>query len=618
MSPDKLGFLEELKRRHVWRIAVGYAVAAWLLIQIATQVFPFFNIPNWSVRLVVVALAIGFPIAVGLAWVYELTPEGVRRTEPADSAQVRPEQESRQIGRKLNTAIIGVLVAAVALLGWRLLVSDRARVMPAVKAVAAGPAAVKLDTPSAAGSAASAPATAFAPPKGSLVVLPFKNLSGDPKQQYFSDGITEELTGALGQIPDLRVIAWDTASTLRDTRKTANGIGKQLNVANILHGSILRSGDDVRISAELVNTTTGYERWSAHYDGSFKDIFKVQDQVSAAIANALKVRFAQSDLPKGGTTSPEAHELVLKGRALAEKYNAASMEAARKDFEQAVALDPDYADAHAWLSRALLALTEHSDLPLKTTLPRIRAEAEKALALDPRSAGAWLALGNADSSADPPDLAKARSEFRKALALDPSNAGAHLDYGNVLPPKAAMAEETEATLLDPANATAWSNLAADAQDLGDWMLDIQATKQLIQLDPKVVDSAFGLALAYQRLRQNDNMVAAFDLVQPSTPLDRAQVDAGRLTYKALRDPALRPQALAALKSLARHQSNADVASNLMQLHLALGETTPALDILEGFCPADPIACSDLAVSPIYTPLQGHPRFEALAKKYSTL
>lgn len=463
---DKSGFFEELKRRHVWRAAATYAVAGWLIVQIATQVFPFFNIPNADVRLVVVLIAIGFPIALALAWAFEITPEGIRRTEAADSPAARPEHESRQIGRKLNALTIGILIVAVALLGWRLLVVRHAAPAAASQAVTATASATPATTAAASGPHAAAPAqatpAAFNPPKDSLIVLPFKNLSGDPKQQYFSDGITEELTSALGQNPALRVIAWDTASTLRNTALTAHQVGQKLNVANVRHGSIAREGDAVRISVELVNAVTGYELWSKHYDDTFANIFAVQDKVSQAIAQALQVKFAQADLPQGGTRNPQAHELVLKGRALADKFDAASFAAARKDFEAAIALDPDYADAHAGLAHALIALTEHSSLPLAATLPQIRAEAEKALALDPKNADAWVMLGVVDTLANPPDRAKARQEYQKALVLDPSNANAHLDYGVTLPLKPGLAEEQEATLLDPDNAAAWNNLATSA------------------------------------------------------------------------------------------------------------------------------------------------------------
>lgn len=473
------------------------------------------------------------------------------------------------------------------------------------------------------GTVAATPATAFIaapfdPPKDSLVVLPFANLSGDAKQQYFSDGITEELTDALGENPALRVIAWDTAATLRDPTRSPNEIGRELNVAAILNGSVLWIGREVRVTAELVDTRTGLQLWSSHYDTPFADILAIQDHVSASIAAALNVKFAQADLPQRVTRNPEAHELVLKGRALMRHLTAVSLAAARKDFEQSIALDPDYADAHALLSRTLLHLTQLSDLTLKPTLPMVRAEAQKALQLEPGNADAWVALGNAEANSDPPDFAAAREDFRKALMLDPSNAGAHFELGNLLPLQAGMAEYREATRLDPAGETGWNNLAIQAQDLGDWPQAIEALEVLLKLDPGDVDSAFSLAFAYQQLRQYDKMIAAFDLAQPATAMDREQVAAGRLIYRSLRDSSLRPQALASIRALARFQSNQDAAGNLVQLYLALGETVPALALLESGCPGDPVGCSDLAVSPVYRPLHGNPGFDALAKRYTTI
>ncbi len=567
-----------------------YAGAVWALAQGISQLSPAFGAPDWVTRWFVIAACVGFPFWVAFAWFYEFTPQEIQReSEVAPSASV-----THSTARKLDFAIIGVLIVAVVLLGSGYFIRRDA---PA----AATPAKV---------------AAAFHPAADSLMVLPFANLSGDKSQQYFSDGITEELTGALGQNPSLTVIAWHTASKYRDSKQTAGEMGRTLNVAHILDGSIQREGNEVRVSVELVSTVTGRQLWSRHYDQPFKDIFKVQDQVSEAIADALKVKFAQADLPQGGTTNPEAHELVLKGRALMEKRDAASFAAAQKDFEQAIALDPDYADAHALLARALLVLTVVSDLPRKTVEPRIRAEAERALALDPHNVDALVAMGNVDSIDLKPE--RARAEFRQALALDPSNEAAHLDYGTVLPLKQAVAQEQEATLLDPNNVGAWNNLATYVQDLGDYAQETTAAEALLRLDPTGVDSAFGLAFAYQQLRQLPMAVKAFDRVQPANAPDRAQVAAGRLTYQALLDPALRPQALAALQHLGRDASNPDVASNLLQLYLALGETQSALPLLESLCAATPIGCSDLAINPLYRALHGDPRFEALAKKYTTV
>lgn len=590
-------FFSQLKRRNVLRAAVLYAGAVWAISQGISQLTPALGLPDYATRWFLIAAAIGFPFWVVCAWFYEFTPHGFRRE--SEVAEDAPLHHSN--ARRLDFSIIAVLALAVVLLASGYFVQRH------------GPATL-ANVP-----AAASKAVRFDPPRNSLVVLPFANLSGDPKQQYFSDGITEELTDALGQNPGLQVIAWETAARFRNHETEPVAVGRQLNVANILNGSIEREADQVRVTAELVDARSGLQLWSAHYDARFADILKVQDQVSAAIASALKVKFAQADLPAGGTTNPAAHDLVLKGRALMDHFTASSLAGARQYFEQALALDPDYADAHALLSRALLDLTGRSALPLETTLPTIRAEAEKAIKLDPHSADAWLALGNAMVESDPPDLIKARADYQRALAIDPSNAAAHSDLGTLLPLTQALQEDTKAIQIDPANETTLNNLAVNAQDLDDWAQEIQTTEALMKLDPAVVDSAFYLAFAHQQLRQYDQMVAAFDLVKPATPVDQEQVDAGRLTYQALRNRALRPKAIAALKALDdHHSSNQDVAGNLMQLYLALGKVQPALQLLERSCPADPVGCNDLAVSPIYRALHGNPRFDALAKKYTTV
>jgi len=633
VAPDKPGFFEELKRRHVWRIAVGYAVAAWLLVQIATQVFPFFNIPNWSVRLIVVVLAIGFPVAVVLAWVYEITPEGVRRTEPADSPAARPDYASRQIGRKLNAVIIAVLVLAVALLGWRLMVVRHAGSTSRTLASTGSPdGAQRLrlqglqtrtaeparrvsdrDVANQSGLSATTPAT-FNPPADTIVVLPFANLGGDPKQQYFSDGITEELTNALGQNTGLKVIAWDTASKYRDSKQSATDIAKTLDVANALTGKILRQGDEIRVIVELVNARTGYQAWSRHYDDSLSNIFQVQDKITASIADALKVKFAAAHAAQ--TVDPEAHDLVLKARALMNKaHSATPYEQARALLEQAVALEPDYADAHALLARTLNDLTQFSTLSLKDALPQAREEANKALQLDPGNVDAILALASAGLAED--RNAEARKGFQHAIELDPSNATAHLDYGIVLPPKARLAETLEAARLDPDNATAQNNLATFYMNAGEYQKALTPSLALANLAPHGVSSAFGLALNYALLHRDQDAAEAFDLVRPDTPLGRQLVAAGKLAYQSVLDPKMRPQALAAADALhQRADLDPDSLYDLFMVYLVLDKKDIALDLLDRSCAPTPFSCNDFAVNPTYVPLRGDPRFKALEKKYN--
>ena len=440
-TDNQSGFFTRLKQHHLYRVAVGYGASIAVLIQVVARAFPYFG---WSLAVpaVIIILIAGFPVAIVLAWLL------VKPTDPA--AQTQWQRRHWKLGAIVTPVVIAAVVIS-SIFAFRF--SERHEARLVAEQAAAQAALAKPAAP------------VFNPPEGTLVVLPFTNLSGDPKQRYFSDGITEELTNALGQNAALTVIAWDTASHYRNSNEIPEAIGQALNVANLLHGSIQREGDQVRVVVELVNTRTGAQIWSDHYDDSLANVFKVQDQISAAIAGALKVKFAS--LGAAPTVNPQAHDLVLQARALMEKaQTAAPIEQARKLLQQAIALDPDYADAHAGLARAWLDLTQYSTLPLKEALPKVRAEANQALALDPRNVVALEVLGNADVAEN--HIAKAKVEYQRALAIDPSDAVAHVGYGTVLPLQQALAQELEAVQLDPDNATAQSNLNVYAVDLGEY------------------------------------------------------------------------------------------------------------------------------------------------------
>ena len=584
-----MAFYAKLNRRKVPRAALLYIGAVWAFGQGLSQFSPALGLPDLATRWFLITACIGFPFWIALAWFFEFTPGGLKREteiDPTDPIAHHP-------GSTVSLWVFAMMAVAIVLLManqfvWRI-------------GVQSGHAATYA---------------AFAPPIDSLVVLPFANLVSDPKQQYFSDGITEELTSALGQNTALRVIAWDTASSYRDPRQTPSAIGKALNVANLLHGSIAREGDQVRITAELVDTVTGYQLWSAHYDRPFEDIFAVQDQVSQAIATALQVKFAQGDLSAGGTRNAQAHELVLKGRALRDREDATSLTAARAYFEQAIALDPNYADAHALLAHVDILLTYVSDFPLREALPKVRMEAHRALALDPHNEIALVALASADDS----DLKfdQARNEFQQAVTLDPSDPHARMGHGLLIPLKASLAENQVAATLSPHNVFAQMNLATSDLDMRDFGRSLIPAQAAIRLNPANVDAAFLLAFAYQHLHRGDAAIKAFDLVQPSTPKDQELIDAGRLAYQARADPGLRQQALAALNRLRIAKTNPDVQVNLVTLYLALDETETALELLDVACAANPLICNDAAINPLFDPLRGNPRFEELSKKYTTM
>lgn len=451
-------------------------------------------------------------------------------------------------------------------------------------------------------------------PANSIVVLPFVNIGNDPTQRYFSNGITVELTDALGKDTGLAVIAWETASRFAGSHATPAEIGRDLHVANVLGGSIQRDGDVVRVTAELVNTTSGRQVWSAHYDGSTHNVFAMEDQITAAIASALQVKFA--GLRAAPTSNPDAHDLYLKGLAEAYGFTAEGARQADDYYRQALQLDPDYATAWAALALNENVLTQVSTVPITDALPTIRRAAHKALALDPRNAKAMVALGLADGADNRVDAARAR--LREALAIDPNNVAALLAYGNLLPLDQARVQEQKAARLDPDNLIAQNNLAAIYQDLSDWPQMVATSHALAKLAPHYIDTAFGLAFAYTQMRRGEDAVKAFDAVRPATALDQQLVDAGRLTYRALLQASLRTTAQAALDALGREKLNPHASNALAQLYLALGDKQDALERLPGLCSAVPVGCADLAINPVFAPLHGNRQFEKLAQQYTTV
>ena len=432
MAFDKPSLFEELKRRHVVRVAIAYVVAAWLLVQIATQLFPFFDIPNWAVRLVVILLAIGLPVAVAFAWIYELTPEGIRRTEAADSPGARSEHASRQIGRKLNTVIIAVLVLAVALLGWRLLALRRASA-PSAAAQAAAPAAPAV--PQAPSNTAN-PAPAVIPEK-SVAVLPFENDSGDASQQYFSDGLSQDLITALTQFAGLKVISRDSAFQFRDSKDSSKVIGEKLGVAHLLEGSVQRAGDMVRITATLVNASDGSALWSQRYDKPYKDLFALQDAITHSVADALKARLltapgavVQSDRPPSGNL--DAYTAYLRGVTDFTRTDETHARQAINAYQRAVTIDPGYAAAWAALSRAWARLggAFMGGAAQQQAFTQARRASDRALQLAPdlaaaHSARSYLAFSESDWKG-------AQAEIQRALQLAPSDGDAKYLYGSVL------------------------------------------------------------------------------------------------------------------------------------------------------------------------------------------
>jgi TolB-like protein len=421
---DGRGLLEELKRRHVWRVAIAYAVAGWLLVQIATQVFPFFGIPDWAVRLVVILVVIGFPAAVIWAWIYELTPEGVRRTEPLDSPEARPAHEHRRIGHKLNAVIVAVMVLAIALLGWRLYAARHAvppRHAQVATARPATPAPINAPTP----------AAAQPIPAKSIAVLPFENLSNDKNNDYFVAGMQDLILTKLADIGDLKVIARTSTARYASHPVDLQSVARQLGVATVLEGSVQKQGKQVLINVQLIDATTQTHLWAQDYTRTLDNVFGVEGEVAGKVSAALDAKLSSTEAARMSavpTRNEAAYDLFLRAEYEATRTqivgNPTLIGAAIRLYRQAIEKDPGFALAYARLSyveSAHAALGGEDDAAQSDA--RARADAAKALKLAPNLAAAQLALGyNLYWSRR--DYEGALEAFATALALRPNDSGA--------------------------------------------------------------------------------------------------------------------------------------------------------------------------------------------------
>jgi adenylate cyclase len=417
MNPTN--FFAELKRRNVYKVAVAYAVVGWLVIQISSTILPTFHAPEWVLQALVAIVALCFPIALVLAWAFEITPEGIVRADEVDPKQ----SITRRTGRKL---IILIVVAGVIAAGLLLFQFARKK-------------------------QAQAPGISV-PIEKSIAVLPFVNMGGGSGNADFSDGITEEILNALAQIPELKVAARTSAFQFKGQNIDLRRVGETLAVAYVLEGSVQRSGDEVRITAQLIDARSGYHLWSEKYDRKLTSVFAIEDEISKAIAAQMRVTLSGAEQPlvKTATTNPEAHELYLKGVARITERGPA-LNTAVQFFKQAIALDPNYAAPWAGLGQAYELLPWYKLAPWQTSLALAQEAAERALTLDSHLAEAHTALANV--LRDRLDFTHATKEYLTALENNPGSVETLNQYAQMLLRmgrlEEALKQERAAVALDP-------------------------------------------------------------------------------------------------------------------------------------------------------------------------
>ena len=595
MNPKK--FFAEVKRRNVYKVAAAYGVVAWLLTEIATQVLPFFEIPNWGVRLIVLAIVIGFPIALVIAWAFELTPEGLKRTEIADA--------EFPLGRSPKRAWIFIVIIAGAI-SVGLFFLGRYTTSRTLSTEQGQP-----------------PASAESLPQKSIAVLPFDNLSRDPDNAYFAEGIQDEILTRLAKVADLKVISRTSTQKYKSAPDNLRDIAKQLGVLNILEGSVQRAADQVRVTVQLINATTDAHLWAETYDRKLTDIFAVESDVAKTIADTLHAKLTGSEksaIAKRPTADTEAYELYLKGRFFWNKRTGPDLRKAIAYFNQAIAKDPNYALAYAGLADAYVLLPPYGAASSLESFPQAEAAAKKALELDDALAEAHTSLAQVLVSYDF-DFEGSTREFERAIALNPNYATAHHWYGSGPPLSLgefdrAIAELKRAQQLDPLSLIINADLGSGFVTARRYDDAIAQLRKTIEMDPHFYYAHWNLGEA---LELKGQLREAFAEYKKAAELNDDPLVLS-LVAQAEAKLGQRDDARKILKQLEQLATRRYVGNYAFALvHIALGGKEKAIEDLE-HAYRDRVGpdIALLKVDPMLDPLRGDPRFEALVAKIFAL
>ena len=579
MNPKN--FFAELRRRNVYKVAIAYAVVAWLLMQIASQIFPFFEIPNWAVRLVVLLLVIGFPVALIITWAFELTPEGLKRTEFADES---PKKSARSHAWIYVVIVASAISVSLFFFGRYTAPNKQA-----------GPAEL---------------------PEKSIAVLPLVNESGDASQDYFSDGLTDELINGLGQIRQLRVIGRNSSFQFKGKAQDSRAIGQVLGVANLVEGSVRKVADRVRIAVQLVRATDGSQLWSQSYDRELKDIFAVQEEIAKEISEKLRLKLTGAErqqLAKRPTENFKAFQYYMQGRTYSQRRTREDLLRAIRYYEKAIEEDKNYALAYAGLTEAYAVLGVRGYIAPIEGRRKAEEGARKALALDENLAEAHAALGLAYVDFVRYNFTLGDRELRHAIELSPSLALAHQYLGFSLMYQGRLDEGLEEILkareLDPLSSIIARQVAIPYYLKRDYGRALDLLRQANELGPAF--SATWEIGVYIKNGLFNETLAELEKAKRERKSDPILIYGTGMVYAA---QGKRAEALQVIKELeAMSGASLDQAHWIAKIYAALNEKEMAFSWLERGLAAGAIG-SFFKDEPVWDPIRSDPRFEALVEK----
>jgi len=575
-------FFSELKRRNVYKVAVAYIVAGWALSQGIAQVFPVFDIPNWAIRLIVILIIIGLPIALVLAWSFEITPQGIKRTETADAM---PEATRK----KKHVWIYVVVIGAVLSIGLFFLGRFTA-----------------LNTASPARTS-----------NKSIAVLPFANLSRDPDNEYFAAGIQDEIISRIAQISDLKVVSCSSTQRYKGIARNLRQVASELGVTNVLEGSVQKSNDQVHVNVQLVNALTDTHLWANIYDRKLVDVFGVESEIAKNIAEALQARLTgseKSSIAKEPTVNPEAYELYLKGRFFWNKRTGDDLRKSIEYLKQAIAKDPGYALAYAALADSYGLLRFYGGAsPAESVVPA-QAAAKKALELDDSLAEAHASLGLI--ATEELEVNRGVNELERAIQLNPNYATAHhwlgLALATLRQSDRSIGELKRALELDPLSMIINADLSiiylyARRYDAA----EAQARKTL-EIDSRSFVAHYYLGAALQLTSRLKEAIPEF---QKAVELNNDPYSIAMLAQAYARNGQTDEarKLLAHLNEMAKSAEVPEYAFGLA--YTSLGEKERAIEALEhGFAEGNKSYLFLLPGDPFLDDLRRDPRFEALVQK----
>ena len=564
--------IAELKRRRVFRALIGYGIAAFAVLQIVEPVMHGFHWPDAVLSYVVVSLAVGFPIVVSLAWIFDVSATGIERAAPSPTMR-RGRLAALLVG-------IGVLAAAPGLL-WYFVV--RSRPIPDASSTAAPP---------------------------SIAVLPFADLSPQKDQEYFADGIAEEILNSLAQIESLHVAGRVSSFSFKGKGDDARTIGQKLNVGNLLEGSVRKEGAHVRITAQLINATNGYHLWSQTYDRELAGVIAAQDEIARAVVDALKVRLVPAR--RRHEPTPEAHNELLLGNQFLNRLTYENTLRAEAAYQRAVTLDPEYAQAWAALAMARFWVADRAEsvTAISQGFDEAMSYAEKSIALDPDLAEGYAARGFLRSGTRT-EWEGARADFVRALKLNPNDGELHRRYADrglatMGRLAEAVGEARRATEIDPLSAVSWSTLGRLYSASGQLDAARAALEKSLHIAPEQDYAAVNLAEVELLDKKPAAALAA---------AERSASDVHKRCSKAmaLHDLGRTAEAQGVLDGLISHYAQSG-AWQIAQVYAWFGESDKAFEWLDRAYVQRDSGLPALKYSPMLRGLRGDPRYSALLAK----